>query len=101
MEKRANLGARAHRNVISGFRVHSSVPKSEASSLFEFTNQSAMKLVVEPTATVGLGRCSDAVLDVPYDFIFTALELSALKPWFVRPANESDCTVTDSTCSVF
>ena len=47
--------------------------------LFEFTNTSAMKLVVEPRATVGLGLCSDAFLGVSHDFIFTALELSALK----------------------
>ena len=51
--------------------------------------------MVEPQATVGLGLCSDAIIDVSHDFIFTALELSALKPWFVRPASESDCTVTD------
>ena len=51
--------------------------------------------MVEPLATVGSGLCSTAILDVSYDFIFTALELSALKPWLVRPANESDCTVTD------
>ena len=54
-----------------------------------------MKLVVEPPATVRLCLCSDAILDVSHDFIFTALELSALKKWFVRPANESDYTVTD------
>ena len=39
-----------------------------------------MKLVVEPPATVGLCLCLDAILDVSHDFIFTALELSALKP---------------------
>ena len=55
----------------------------------------AWTLVVEPPATVELGFCPAAILDVYYDFIFTALELSALKPWLVRPANESDCTVTD------
>ena len=38
--------------------------------------------------------CSAAILDVYYDFIFTALELSALKPWLVRLAN-ADCTVID------
>ena len=29
--------------------------------------------------------------DVSYDLLFTALELSALQPWLVRPARESDC----------
>ena len=47
--------------------------------LFEFTNKSAMKLVVESPATVGLCLCSDALLDVSHDSMFTALELSALK----------------------
>ena len=74
-----SLGDRgAHRNVLSGFRVHSSIPKSEASSLFEFTNQSAMQLVVEPPATVGRGLSSDAILDISYDFIFTAWGLSVV-----------------------
>ena len=33
--------------------------------------------------------------DVSYVFLFTALELSALQPWLVRPARESDCKVND------
>ena len=45
--------------------------------------------------TMGLDLCSAAILDLSYDFVFAALELSALKPWLVRPANKSDCTVTD------
>ena len=44
---------------------------------------------------MGFGLCSAAIHYVSYDFIFTALELSALKPWWVRLASESDCTVTD------
>jgi hypothetical protein len=83
------------RNVLSGFRVHSSIPKSEASVLIDLTIKSAKKLVVEPPATVGLGLCSAAIHDVSYDSLFTALELSALKPWLIRPTKESDCTVTD------
>ena len=72
---RTSLGDRgAHRNVRS---------------------DSAKKLVVEPTATVELGLHSAAVLMYLTIFIFTALELSALKPWLVRIASESDCTVTD------
>ena len=50
--------------------------------------------MVEPPATVGLGLCSVAIHDVSYDSLFTALEMSALKPWLVRPAKESHCTVT-------
>ena len=83
------------RNVLSGFRVHSSISKSEASVLIDLTIKSAKKLVVEPPATVVLGLCSAAIHDVSYDSLFTALELSALKPWLVRPAKESDCTVSD------
>ena len=73
---------------------HSSIPISEAPVLFDLTTKSAKKLVVEPPATVGLGLCSDAFHDVSYDSLFAALELSALKPWLVRPAKGSDCTVT-------
>ena len=31
-----------------------------------------------------------AIADVSDDFLFTALEVSALQLWFVRPARESD-----------
>ena len=31
-----------------------------------------------------------AIADVSYDFLFTALELSALQMWLARPARESD-----------
>ena len=73
---------------------HSSISISEAPVLFDLTTNSAKKLVVEPPATVGLGLCSVAIHDVSYDSLFAALEMSALKPWLVRPAKESDCTVT-------
>ena len=67
-----SLGDRgAQRNVRSAFRLH---PRIATSCL-----NSAMILVVEPAATVGLCLCSDAILDVSHDFIFTALELSVLK----------------------
>ena len=52
----------------------------------EFTIKSAMKLVVEPPATVGLGLCSAAIHDVSCDYLFTALELSALNSWLARTA---------------
>ena len=75
------------RNVLSGFRAHSGIPKSEASVLLDMTTRSAKVLMVEPPA-VGLGLSSAATHDVSYDCFFTALELSALKPWLVRPARE-------------
>ena len=59
------------------------------------TTTSAKKLMVEPPATVGLGLCSAAVHDVSYDSLFAALELSALKPWLVRPAKKTPCTEVD------
>ena len=40
-------------NVLSGFRVHSSISKSEASVLNDLMTKSAKKLMVEPPATVG------------------------------------------------
>ena len=82
MEKRAKSNVRsccanipwrsAHRNVRSG---------------------SAKKLVNEPPATTELDLCSAAIMMISFNFIFTALELSVLKPWLVRPPNESDRTV--------
>ena len=63
--------------------------KSETSVLIDLTTKSIKKLMVEPPAMVGLGLSlfSCAIHDVPYDCFFTALELSALKPWLVRPAS--------------
>ena len=56
--------------------------------------------MVQPPATVGLGLCSAAIHDVSDDFLFTALELSALNLWLVRLAKELDCTVTDCVSHV-
>ena len=66
------------RNVRSGFRVHSKIAKSEASVLIDLI-KSVRKLVVEPPVTVGLGLCSIAIHDIPYDSLFAAMEFSALK----------------------
>ena len=66
------------------FRVHSSILKSEASALIDFTSRSAKKLMVEPSATVDLGHCSSAIFDVSDDVLFTASEFSALNTWSVR-----------------
>ena len=80
------------RNVLSGFRVHSSVTKSEVSALIDLTTRSAKKLMVGPSATVGLGLNSAASHDVSYDSLFTASETNALTPWLVGLANESGHT---------
>ena len=53
-------------------------------------DQVHQELMVEAPAMVGLGLCSAAI----HDSLFTALELSALKPRLVRPVKESICTVT-------
>ena len=46
------------------------------------------------TASDGeVGSLLSVIHSVSYDYLFTALELSVLKPWSVRLANESDCTV--------
>ena len=42
------------RNVLSGFRAHSNISKSEASVLIDLETKSVKKLVVEPLATVDL-----------------------------------------------
>ena len=67
--------------------------QSEASVLIDLTTTAAQKLVVELRATVKLGFCSAPIHDVSFDSVFTTLELCALKPWLVRPAKESNCTV--------
>ena len=62
--------------------------KSETSVLIDLTTKSTKKLMVEPQAMVGLGLCSAAIHVVSHDSLFTALDLSALKPWLVRLARE-------------
>ena len=47
--------------------------------------RSAKKLMVEPSATVGLSLSSTANHDVSCDSLVTVSEFSALKPWLVRP----------------
>ena len=58
-EKRLDLHSSflefCERKVLSGLRVHSGIPKSEASALIDFATKCAKKLMVEPSATVGLG----------------------------------------------
>ena len=46
-----------------GLRVHSNIPKSEMSALTVFTIRFTEKLMVEPSATVGLGLNSDVSHD--------------------------------------
>ena len=43
------------KDVLSGFRVPSNILKSKASAPIDFTIRFAKKLMVEPSATVGLG----------------------------------------------
>ena len=66
------------RNVLSGFRAKSDIPNSDASVLPDPTTKSAKKLMD--------GRVSVQLLYVVSCTICSsALELSALKPWSVRP----------------
>ena len=76
------------RSALSGFWVQSCFLKSEDSVLIDLTTKSTKKLMVEPQAMVGLGLCSAAIHVVSDGSLFTALDLSALKPWLVRPARE-------------
>ena len=85
-----SLGDRgAHKNVRSEFRLHPRIATSEASIFFQVESaiMSAMKLVVEPPATVGVGLCSATIRDVSQDFLHCIGAERRLKPWFVRPAN--------------
>ena len=66
----------------------SSIPNQEVSVLIDLTTKSAKKLVVEPPATVELGLCSDAIHDVSFDSLFTALDLCALNyGWSAKESN--------------
>ena len=81
MEKRANLNARSF---CTNFPLEIAVRKGTCEAhcdcthathrhiLFEFTNKSAKKLVVELPATVEFGLCSAAFHDVSYDSLFIA-----------------------------
>ena len=51
-----------------------------------------LELSVEPPMTVGLSFCSAAFHD---DSLFTARELTALKPWLVRPVKSECGKLTD------
>ena len=57
------------------------IAKPEAPVLIEFTIKPARKLVVVPPVTAGVGFCSAAIHDVSFETLFTAMELTALKPW--------------------
>ena len=58
-------------------------------------HQDRQKLGVEPSVTVDFESLNSAASrDVSYDSLFTAMELSALKPCLVKPAKESDSKVT-------
>ena len=75
--------------------------KSEASVWIDLIITSARKWVVEPPVTVG--SVSDQLPvshDISFDSSFAAMELSAIKPWLVRPTKGSKLTVA-LTCSVF
>ena len=54
-------------------------------------DQVCQELVVQPPAMVGLGLCSQLIIMSLERCFF--MEVSVLKTWLVRPANESDCTV--------
>jgi hypothetical protein len=88
------------RNVSSGFRVHSTIPKSEATTLIDLMVVAARKVMVQPPATVGLGLCSAPISGVSYDSLFVALELTTLKPWLIRDVDQSNFKFTDCVSHV-
>ena len=77
------------------------INKSEESVWIDLTIESARKLVVEPSTTVGLGLRSAAIHDISLSLHSDGVE--RIKPWLVRPAKESACKslTTAPTCSVF
>ena len=77
----------------------SSIFKSEAPVLSNFTNRSAKKLAIKPPATVSRSAYAAAIHDVSCDPFFSTLELSAVKPWSVRIARESGCKIADCVFS--
>ena len=81
------------RNVLSGFRVHSSIPKSEGSVLIDLTIKAAKKLMVEPLTTVGLNLCSAAIHDVSYDSLFTAMDVDSVVKGKGKPKFSGSCYI--------
>ena len=65
----------------------------------QYFDEDRQKLGVEPSATVGLSLSSAASRDVSFDSLFTAMDLSPVKPWLVRPEKESDRTEDPDLCS--
>ena len=74
------------RDVLSGFRMHSNILKSERSILIDFAIRSAKKLMVEPSATVGLGLNSTASHDVYYIAPTATVTYAAPAPVTYAPA---------------
>ena len=62
-------------------------------------HQDRQKLRVEPSATVALSLSSAASRDVSYDSLFTAMDLSPVKAWLVKPAKESHKTEDQDLCT--
>ena len=82
------------RNVCSGFRVHSTISKTEATALVDLF-VAARQSVDQPSMAVGLGHCLAPIHDVSYDSPFVALELTTLKPQLTRDADQSIFKITD------
>ena len=68
---------------------HFSIPKSEASVLIDLTTKSAKKLVVEPSASVGLGLCSAAIHDISNDSLSSLRERVETVGWSDLPKSRT------------
>ena len=85
--------------MLSGFLVHSSIVKSEASALIDFMSRSAKKVMVEPSATVCLGLNSAALHDVSCKFLFHCVGVRRIHTVVGQACErvrlQSNCKVTD------
>ena len=77
----------AKRTCSAGSGHTQNIPNSEASVLPDLTTKSAKKLMVEPPATVGWVSVQLLYM-MSRTIFYSALELSALKTWSVRPMSE-------------
>ena len=71
--------------MLSRFRAHSHIHKSEASVLPDLTTKSGKEFMDEPPATVGWVSVQLLYM-MPSTIFSSALELNVLKPWLVRLA---------------
>jgi len=77
------------RNIRSGFRVHSTMLKEEASTMIDGLVAAARGAMKNQSTTVGLGITSAPIHCASYDSLFAGIERTIRKPWLIMGVDES------------